>query len=171
MNIIFLILLICLPTTVSSKVLFDVSGLGTVYKASDGDTFWINLDKREVFDFLFEKSGDRNHFNQKYKSVHVRVGNIDTKESNHFDKKRNSIEGKETSIYVKRLVENKRVYINCWDIGHYNRPICSVNVEGLGDVGVHLIENGLSDYITGFGKSPSMHKEYTSASKIGKRLN
>lgn len=152
-----------LSSSASAEVLFNIYGSGYVYEASDGDTFWINVDRKDTFDQLFMKSKDRRHFRPAYTSVKMRLGNVNTAESNHKNKSRNTAEGVRASKYIKGFVEKKRVEFHCWDIGRYGRPICSIDVKGLGDIGLFIIERGLSPYVTKFGKSPRMHDAYSEA--------
>ena len=149
--------------TANSEVLFNVEGEGYVYDAIDGDTFWVNVDNTEVFTYLYDKARDNRHFRPKYQSIKMRLGNTNTAESEHQDKWRNTAEGARTSQLIRQITAKRRVRFHCWDIGDYNRPICSLRFNQVGDLGVFLIENGFSDYITKYGYSPRMHKEYSRA--------
>jgi hypothetical protein len=41
-------------------------------------------------------------------------------------------------------------------VGKYGRPICSVSAANIGDIGLYLIQNGFSEYITHWGRHPYM---------------
>lgn len=153
-----------IPKHAQAGTQFTIYGSGEVYKAIDGDTFWVNLDRKKTFNELFEKSGDRDHFNKKYSSVKMRIGNIDTAESKHIDQNRNTKRGQAISSYVKQITNSKQAKFVCWDIGYYKRPICSLEVEGIGDIGAHLIKKGMTRYVTEYGNRPFFHSEYMSIS-------
>lgn len=144
-----------------------VSGSGVVYRVLDGDTYDINIDDQDVYNKLkatATTSKELSYFKDKYKNFRVRLGNIDTAESTHYDSSRNTLAGKNTSTYVKELLSKEKVNFYCWDYGRYGRAICSVTFSG-GDVGIHLIKNGHSEYVTSFGINPFFHEEYKKASK------
>lgn len=163
MRILIFLLVLLASNTSSSEVLFNISGAGTIYSAVDGDTFWVNLDSKKNFTDLYHHSRDDRHFRPKYLAVKMRLGNTNTEESNHKDSSRNTPKGRATSEYVKSFTEKRRVKFHCWDIGDYNRPICSIRVQGLGDIGLLLIQKNLSPYVRKYGDSPRMHREYMEA--------
>lgn len=143
-----------------------VKGTGVVYRVIDGDTYDINVDSQDVYNQLKSNStgNELRYFKDHYKNFRVRLANTDTAESKHPDAKRNSAEGKTASLFAKQLIEKKRVEFACWDHGRYGRLICSVSVNGR-DVGLTLIENGFSHYVTSWGRHPYMHSSYQSANR------
>ncbi len=142
------------------------SGKANVYRVVDGDTFIVNVkDKTDYFQFrgFAKKHKDGlKFFNDKYLSFRIRLANTDTAESVHTDKSRNSEAGKQASDYSKGMLTGKNIDYKCWDMGKYNRAICSISLDGK-DYGITLIENGYSEYVTKFGKHPYLHKEYKNA--------
>ena len=75
---------------------------------------------------------------------------------------KNTKAGEYSSQYLKKLIEKKNVNFTCWKQGDYDRYICSVSYKG-NDIGIHMIENDHSKYITYFGKHPYMHTAYKRA--------
>lgn len=141
-----------------------VSGKGFVYRVIDGDTYDINVDNQDVYNALKEESNrkGKQYLKDKYKSFRVRLANIDTAESKHPDQYRNSSKGQSTSDYVKNLIEKEKVFFECWDQGKYGRFICSVSFDG-NDLGLQLIEEGYSNYVTKYGRHPYLDNEYKNA--------
>lgn len=139
-----------------------VEGTGYVYRVIDGDTYDINIDSNAVYNDLKSKSNkkERKYLKDKYKNFRVRLANTNTAESKHPDASRNTSEGKTASNYVKNLIEGKKVRFVCWDHGKYGRAICSVSYGGQ-DVGLNLIQNNYSTYVTRYGKHPYLHNQYS----------
>lgn len=162
MNKIVLCLLVVIffPSLTWAKQSFEVYGEGRIYSVVDGDTLWVSGINQEIYDFLWKKSGDKDHFIPKYNSVKMRIGGIDTSESNHFDKRLNTDKGKKSKYYLKNLVEKDKAKFVCWDIGYHNRPICMVNASTIGDIGLHMIRNGHTKYNQDFGDHPYLHDHY-----------
>lgn len=142
-------------------------GSGVVYRVVDGDTYVVNLDDPELFQRFISAAGkDRGrlrYLDERFQSIRVRLANINTPESVHSNASQNTREGKAASVQVKRLIEGKPVQVLCHDWGRYGRSICNVRLEGRDDVGLWLIENGYSQYVTKWGKNPYLHVEYTQA--------
>jgi endonuclease YncB( thermonuclease family) len=69
---------------------FDVFGTGTVWRAVDGDTFWITGIAPGTYERLWSQSRNPDHFNRKHFSVKMRIGVVDTAESVHKDKSKNT---------------------------------------------------------------------------------
>ncbi len=139
-----------------------VFGTGVVYRVVDGDTMIVTADSRGVYDQLkgaATKNKEKKHFNDKYGSFKVRIGNINTPESVHRNQAKNTVEGKYASDYVKKNWEKQEVSFVCWDFGHYGRPICSLSSNGI-DLGADLIEKGYSTYEYKWGKHPFLHSMY-----------
>lgn len=151
-----------LPTFSGFNTSFMVKGEGTIYRVVDGDTYVLNVNDISVYNALksqAKKPNELGFFNDKYKSFRVRLGNVDTAESVHPDKSKNSAAGKTASHYVKEKLEGQKVDFSCWQYGIKGRAICSVILNGE-DFGLHLIKNGYSTYYTKFGKHPYLDKEY-----------
>lgn len=166
-KIISISILSLLSLNVSAKELsraHPVSGYGFVYHVIDGDTFIVNVEDDAVYKKLksLTKGKNKKYLQDKFKGFRIRLANTNTAESKHQDESRNTAEGIQASYYTKRLIEKKRVYFNCWGYGKYNRTICSVSLNGQ-DVGINLIENGYSDYVTYWGEHPYLHEEYEKA--------
>lgn len=156
---IFMLVGILISTT---SMAFEVEGNGQIYYAIDGDTVLMSGVDDNVYQFLKNKSHDKDNFNDRFNSIKMRIGNINTKESKHKDKSKNTEAGKEAGRYLKQLVEKDYFNFFCWDIGDYGRPICSVYNQKL-DIGEHMIQKGFSDYVTYWGKHPRWHQRYINA--------
>lgn len=143
-------------------------GQAKVYRVIDGDTYILNAATHKGYNevkSLATTKDDYKYFRDKYKSFRVRLANTNTAESVHRDKAKNSAKGEKSSGYVKKLITGKRVAYSCWKMGDFNRVICSIRYNGK-DLGIHLIEEGHSPYITYFGKHPYLHSEYKKADSI-----
>jgi len=142
---------------------FDVQGSGYIYRAVDGDTYWVSGIEPQVYRQLYSQSRDSDHFNDRYRSVKMRLGAVDTAESVHTNEARNTLRGKSISAHMKRLTEDQQVTFRCWDVGKYGRPICSVSASNIGDIGLYLIQNGFSEYVTHWGRHPYLDAQYRRA--------
>lgn len=153
-----------------------IVGEGQVYEAVDGDTVWLNVERQSDFNKFVEvaKDKDKEYERQKqralrpqYRSIKIRIANINTAESVHADAKRNTKEGKIASDYLKTLANGRDAKFACWDHDKYGRLICSVEVMEVDgtyvDIGYRMITEGHSDYVTRFGKHPYAHNEYAEA--------
>jgi len=144
-----------------------IKGDGFVYRVVDGDTYIVNVKSDKVYAALKSQaktSNEKQHFKDKYKAFKIRLGNIDTAESKHVDKSRNSQIGVSTSAYVKKKLNKQKISFTCWDFGKYGRAICSVRLGGK-DLGLHLLKQGFSTYYTVFGAHPYLDEEYSRASR------
>ena len=166
-------------TTLASNTLnfqTRIMGEGTVYEAIDGDTVWLNVSDQSVFNRFMQAAKDNDTgyakkkseaLRPKYRSVKMRIANINTEESVHRDISRNTKEGKKASAYLKGLANSRPAKFACWDHGKYGRPICSVEIldqDGdFVDIGYRMISQGYSIYVTKYGTHPYAHKEYRSA--------
>lgn len=162
-GIVFALLLSAMPAMSGASEVFEVSGTGSVYRVSDGDTMWITGIEQDAYNRLWNASRDERHFNHYYRSIKMRVGGINTAESNHKDKSRNTEEGRASSRYLKGIVHKNEADFTCWTIGNYGRPICMIDLEGIGDVGLHMIEQGHTEYFTKYGLHPYLDREYRKA--------
>ena len=88
---------------------FDVQGSGYIYRAVDGDTYWVSGIDPQVYRQLYSQSRDSDHFNDRYRSVKMRLGAVDTAESVHSNEARNTLRGKTISAHMKRLTEDQQV--------------------------------------------------------------
>ncbi|WP_042835183.1 thermonuclease family protein [Thioalkalivibrio sp. ALE16] len=158
---------------------FEVFGSGEIYWVADGDTMIVTglteanyaTIKRQAEEAQSNTGRDlrvEDRFNDRHRSMLVRIGNIDTPESVHPDPSRNTAEGQAASDYVKDLMADARVDYVCWDIGHWGRPICSLYGGDFGagwDLGVHLVDQGYADYIDDFGPHPYWPEIYEQVSR------
>ncbi|MDQ2077416.1 thermonuclease family protein [Marinimicrobium sp. ABcell2] len=149
-----------------------VRSTGVVTWVADGDTFRFKADDPAAFEALrvVARQKDRQtardlRVNDRFwsdNSFLVRVANIDTEESQHPDSSRNTQAGREAGEYVKGLLQGVAATVECYDIGYWGRPICSLWTESF-ELGTHLIEQGYADYETGFGRHPTMDTHYRRA--------
>lgn len=146
-----------------------VESTGTVYRAVDGDTFIVNLDDREAYARLKHyTNGDPDrldYFNDRYQSIRVRLANIDTEESVHQDRSRNTAEGKQVSAIAKKLFTKQPTRVQCYDWGNYGRAICTMAMPNGQDYGEWLIQQDYSPYVTRWGKNPFYHERYRQADR------
>ena len=144
-----------------------VTSNGTVYRVIDADTFIVNLADAGAYRQLVNAAagdGDRlRYFNDRFSSIRVRLANVDTPESVHRDKSRNTQEGRDLSTQVKGLLEGLPTQVTCYDWGHHGRAICTVMKPNGIDLGEWLIAKGHSEYITAWGRNPFFDAEYRAA--------
>ncbi|MEZ8295952.1 thermonuclease family protein [Vibrio splendidus] len=139
-------------------------GQGTVYSVVDGDTAWINLTPAGYKE-LKKLTYNSDTFKDRYNSIKVRIGNINTPESNHPDATLNTPEGIKAKKAALSRWSQSQVSLSCWDSGKHGRPICSV-ADKKDDWGIWAITSGHSKYIhLRYGRHPNLHKEYLRASK------
>jgi len=154
---------------------FDLRGQGTIIHVTDGDTFIIKADSARSVSLLRQKAAaneqryqrDLNiddRFRLQEQTFVVRVGNIDTEESVHVDRSKNTAAGQYASSYAKKLLFQERVNYRCWEIGYYGRAICSI-WSSEWEFGSHMINSGFSTYITKYGRHPFLHQRYLNASQ------
>lgn len=148
-----------------------IMGTGVIYQVVDGDTIWINVDNQNTFNRFIEladTSDKKKALRKNYKSIKIRIANINTAESVHRDKSKNSKAGKNASNYLKSIASKAKAQFICWDHGKYGRPICSVEFKdntGNVDIAYRMISQGYSDYVTAWGKHPYAHKDYAKAAR------
>lgn len=151
-----------------------ISGSGHVTYVIDGDTLIIKPDSREKLSLLYQKavqakpSSSRSAnlkgvFDSSAGTYKARIGNIDTPESVHPDKSRNTAAGVRASKFARNLAQGEPVDFRCWDTGYFLRPICSVWIinESV-DFASEMIKNNHTNYETKYGKHPFWHKHYES---------
>ncbi|WP_157665680.1 thermonuclease family protein [Marinobacter salarius] len=152
---------------------FDLRGEGGIDYVIDGDTAFVEMKDRAVWTQLRNQAlikqkqtgrdlniGDNFRAYGNVLSVKVRMGHIDTAESEHRDESKNTASGEAASTYAKNLFSDDPATFVCWEIGYYGRPICSVQTPD-GDWGKLMIEGGYATYITKWGKHPLFHREYS----------
>lgn len=159
----YLILAISFLLAFSAQADKIVSGQGTINYVVDGDTFDVRLPYQQRQALLDVGYVSSEHVSDRYQTFRVRLANVNTAESAHVDKSRNTKAGKQISNYVQSIVLKQEVEYHCFEKGNHGRAICSLNIEGLGDLGLHLIQEDLSPYVVRFGKHPTMHQEYQRA--------
>lgn len=164
------------PATASADASqFLIKGTGAVSYVVDGDTLDIRADDSAVWGELRQKAieaqtryqRDMNIdriFDSGKLSFRTRIGNINTPESVHRDKSKNTPAGRRAAEYARSLISRKNVEFVCWDIGYYGRPICSVLTAEF-DFGITMISAGHTPYITKYSRHPFWHDEYAKAAK------
>lgn len=99
------------------------------------------------------------------KKEKVRLLNVDTPESVHSDRSRNTSLGREASAYTKRRLENAQVRLQADSADAYDRfgrRLAYVFLEGE-NFNEELIREGYSEYHTKYGKSPHYDREFRRA--------
>lgn len=134
-----------------------VSSSGSVYRVIDGDTFIVNLDDRRSYETLKRYAPSAKYFNDRYQSIRVRLASTDSDELG-------TVSGDRVAEIVRSRLEREGVMVLCYDYGENHRPICNVGHRG-SDIGLWLIEQGWSNYVTYFGTNPFMHSQYRSAAR------
>jgi endonuclease YncB( thermonuclease family) len=155
--------------TISVSAVEMASGRGKIVRVYDGDTFMVESDGAafasvKAMAWRLTDGGEypKLRINPTQKTFVVRLGNVDTPESVHRDKSRNSVEGKMASMFAKENFSGSNVSFACWDVGKYGRFICSIK-DDKQDFGLQLMAAGHTDYVTCWGKHPYLHKEYSKA--------
>lgn len=157
-------LLLTLSFSVSADI---IKGTGYLSYVVDGDTYWINADKKDVWTRISRDAAPKS-VRLKNLRFKARILNIDTEESVHRNKRKNTSFGKKTSQIVSSELADKNVSFICTGVGKYKRPLCSVYLNGK-DYALILIKRGLSPYVTRYGRHFSSHKDYVSAELFAKR--
>lgn len=145
----------------------EIAGEGMVYRVIDGDTLIVNTDRQTYLNLKSHASKESTKLmNDKHNSFRIRLAAIDTPESVHRDKSKNSAAGTEASAFMKKLSGDKMVNFKCWAVEKHGRFLCSAELkETAEDLGLLLIQSGFSTYVTKYGKHPYLHREYLQASK------
>jgi endonuclease YncB( thermonuclease family) len=144
-----------------------VSGYGLVKRVVDGDTYIIQPKESSVIKSFRAHAPAKALKKLSGNTVTIRLASVDTPESNHTDKSRNSMKGKIVKAAVKRALQNKEVYFKCFDYGYYGRAICNVELvlgNSQQDIGYWLIKSKFSKYIRKYGDNPFNHSEYMKVS-------
>lgn len=156
----------------ADRTRFDISSPATIEYVIDGDTVILSLADRNAWDNLrqhaLQAQSDRqrnlqvpNRFKAGSNEITVRIANINTEESVHRDASRNTQAGERASRFAKSQFVGEAT-VRCFEIGYYGRPICSVSTMD-GDWGEIMIANGMSAYISKWGRHPFLHQRYAAA--------
>ncbi len=150
----FLLLFLVPPDVNSGQIPLNPPIDITIKRVIDGDTLEVALEDGTV-----EK---------------VRLLCVNTEESVHPDKKKNTAFGKETSDHVKELLKDSKKSLPGsleFEDGRrrdrYGRLLCYVfwkNPPGI-NLNLYLISNGYSPYYTRYGRSKKYHEEFKKAEK------
>jgi len=130
------------------------------------------LERPPEYPVLRVVDGDTILIDYNGKKEKIRLLNVDTPESVHPDKKRNSTLGKAASDYTRERLEGKSVGLVFENRkrGKYGRLLAYIMVEGE-NFNIELVKKGWSPYYTKYGTSPSFHKEFLTAQKHAKSLS
>lgn len=150
--------------SVSAHAQFDamLQAEGEVYRVVDGDTYIVNIDDKDEYLRLKAEAVTEDElkwFLDRFQSVRVRLANTNTAESEHRDSSRNTREGKRISQAMEYRLTDRRVSMNCWDFGKDGRLICSLSLGGQ-DLGLQMVRDGMSPYVTRYGVHPYLHEDY-----------
>lgn len=108
--------------------------------------------------------GDTIDLNYQGKKERIRLLNVDTPESVHPDKTRNSNLGKKASDYTQKRLVGKFVSLE-FDgkkRGKYGRLLAYVILDGA-NFNLELVHQGWSPYYTKYGASTTYHDAFTAA--------
>jgi len=100
------------------------------------------------------------------KKERIRLLNVDTPESVHPDKTRNTSLGKQASDYTKKRLSGKYVSLEFEGKrkGKYGRLLAYVILDNT-NFNLELVQNGWSPYYTKYGKSKRYHEKFRLAQK------
>lgn len=129
----------------------------------DGDTYDVKTDLKTLNLLLRNGIVEQKHVNVSRSTFRVRLTNVDTGESTHVDKSKNTEKGRNSTKFARAKYSNKESSFECYKKDYYGRAVCSINVNRFGDIGIDLINNGHTKYITKYGKHPTMHSSYRNA--------
>jgi micrococcal nuclease len=98
------------------------------------------------------------------KKERIRLLNVDTPESVHPDKTRNTSLGKQASDYTKERLSGKFVSLEFEEKkrGKYGRLLAYVILDNT-NFNLELVQNGWSPYYTKYGESKRYHEKFRSA--------
>lgn len=166
----FAVALALISNSTLAQVDFNIRASGFVNWVVDGDTAYIQPENEQVWVTLRDKAiakqqrtgRDMNidkNFRERYgtRSMKVRIGNIQTAELGTH-------EGEKASQFAKLRFKNDSAFFQCWEIGYYGRPICSVKTAD-GDWGELMIRSGYSPYWEKYGSHPFQHQSYLEAER------
>tara|TARA_R110001606_G_scaffold399101_1_gene580709 strand:+ start:1156 stop:1731 length:576 start_codon:yes stop_codon:yes gene_type:complete len=162
-GLIVLMASLCFNVSASERV----QGTGVIDHVVDGDTYWIKADRRTDLSKVIINAKSQNYRLQK-NTFKARILNINTEESVHRQKDKNTSFGKLVSVLVKKELNGKRITFICDGVGYYGRPLCSVYINKQ-DYALSLVNRGLSPYVTKYGAHFNNHKGYVSAELKAKR--
>ncbi len=98
------------------------------------------------------------------KRERIRLLNVDTPESVHPDKARNTLLGKKASDYTRTRLMGKTIDLE-FDgkkRGKYGRLLAYVMLDGI-NFNLELVHQGWSPYYTKYGESRQYHQDFTQA--------
>jgi len=100
----------------------------------------------------------------KGKTEKIRLLNVDTPESVHPNRSRNTLLGKKASNYTRSRLSGKRVSLEFEGRkrGKYGRLLAYVILDNE-NFNLELVKEGWSPYYTKYGTSPSYHAQFTRA--------
>lgn len=101
-----------LPSNFQNKIL-----TGIVFKVNDGDGFRFYHTKNSI-------SSNMNYSN----TLKIRIAGVDAPEMSYFGKPEQK-GAKEAKIFLKKLLENRKVSIKILSIDRYKRLVCRVTIE------------------------------------------
>lgn len=157
---------------------FLIEGSGKVVHVIDGDTVIVQSfstpNTYQLYDLAMmyvehdqtgtDASSVDNRFNLDKSTFTARIGNINTAESVHPDPTRNTLSGERASAAAKQLIDQRFVDYQCYDIGYYARPICSLQTGDF-DFALEMIRLGHSQYVQKYGNHPLDHQSYLQAAQ------
>lgn len=152
-------------SNVSQQNSGTVEGTGRVSYVYDGDTYKITADDGSTLKSL-ESAGlaKSKYLYNNENAFRVRLANVNTEESVHRDKDKNTAKGRSVSNEMKAELSGEQVSFQCFEAGYYGRPVCSIQTSSY-DVGEFLISKGYSPYVTKYFKHPTRHNAYTKAAR------
>ena len=99
------------------------SSPGVVVRVVDADTFVVRVDDADVYESLrLMAEGDRKrirYLDDHARTIRIRLGGVDTPESVHPDRSRNTEKGKALSRLATSMLQGHRTQVSCYDWGHY----------------------------------------------------
>jgi len=158
-----------IASIVTSSLAFAdiIEGSGKVAYVIDGDTMWITTDKKSTWTAI-TKGASKKSVRFSDQSFKTRLLNINTEESVHQTKSRNTPFGKMSGQVAKNEMNGKTVTFKCDGVGKYGRPLCSIYAQG-NDFAQGLIERGISPYVTKYGRHKWADKGYAASELYAKR--
>jgi hypothetical protein len=141
-----------------------VNGKGRIIWVHDGDTFKVQTSNRTLNELITNNLLGKKYLYLKDSAFRSRLSNVNTEESVHYDKSRNTAKGKETSNYAKNTYSNQDVNFQCWEKGSFGRAVCSFQING-NDIAFDLISKNYSPYVDRYFRHPTMHSQYKNAER------
>lgn len=113
--------------------------------------------------------GDTIDIEYRGKKERIRMLNVDTPESVHPDKGRNTRMGHKASAYAKKHLSGQQVSLEFEGRkrGRYGRLLAYVILDGK-NFNLELVKNGWSPYYTKYGQSQRYHSSFRSAETMAR---